>query len=48
MNKAQQMLIFLSQLIENDKELDFVSDGKKNGFDYHFKDGSKLNINEEV
>jgi hypothetical protein len=46
MNIAQQTNIFLANILENHKDLDFVSDGKEGGFDYHFKDKSKINIKE--
>ena len=46
MNKAQQMMIFLAQLIENDKDLDLVSDGIDGGLDFHFNDCSRINIKE--
>jgi len=46
MNEAQQTLLFLSNILDKYKDLDFVSDGSRGGFDFHFNDGSKLNIKE--
>ena len=46
MNIAQQTNIFIAQILEKQEDLKFVSDGDNGGFDFHFKDGSKINIKE--
>ena len=44
MNKrAHQVFKLFSEILENDKELAFVSDGSE-GFYFHFKDESKLTM----
>ena len=46
MNMAQQHSIYLIKILEESKDLDFISDGINGGLDIHFKDTSKLNIHE--
>ena len=44
MNTAQQVSTWLANILEEHKDLDFVSDGTDGGFDFEFKDGSKVNV----
>ena len=47
MNIAQQVNIWLTNILEKHEDLDYVSDGIKGGLDFHFKDKSKINIKVE-
>jgi hypothetical protein len=44
MNKAEQMLFFLDNLIAKEEDFEYASDGNNGDILFHFKDGSILSI----